>query len=128
MKKIKNKYDRRRAVDCKLERKSNSNPGYFKYSVTIREKDGTVHTEPCYGTDMQDALSRLINKERIVKVEKKVEKNFFIVFLIWLALMGWPAMLTSEYDSPKFLLYAMGSIIVFFTAVTLWYNHVNKGE
>ena len=52
MKKIKNKYDRRRAVDCKLERKSNSNPGYFKYNVTIREKDGTVHTEPCYGKDL----------------------------------------------------------------------------
>ena len=125
---MKNKYDRRRAIDCKLERKSNSNPGYFKYSVTIREKDGTVHTEPCYGTDMQDALSRLINKERIVKVENKIEKNFLVVFLIWLALMGWPAVLTSEYDSPKFLLYAIGSITIFFGVVALWYNHVNKGE
>ena len=74
MKKMKNKYDRRRAIDCKLERKSNSNPGYFKYNVTIREKDGTVHTEPCYGKDMQDALSRLINTERTIKVEKKLLK------------------------------------------------------
>ena len=124
----KSKYERRRAIDCKLLKKSTTHKGYCKYMITIAEKDGTVHKQPAYGIDMQDALSRLINKERIVKVEKKVEKNFFIVFLIWLALMGWPAMLTSEYDSPKFLLYAMGSIIVFFTVVTLWYNHVNKGE
>tara|TARA_B100002019_G_C21210698_1_gene569225 strand:+ start:363 stop:752 length:390 start_codon:yes stop_codon:yes gene_type:complete len=126
--KKKDKYDRRRAIECKMERPSSSNLGYFKYNVTIREKNGNIHTEPAYGKDMQDALSRLINKERIVKVENKIEKNFLVVFLIWLALMGWPAVLTSEYDSPKFLLYAIGSITIFFGVVALWYNHVNKGE
>ena len=124
----KQKYERRRAIDCKLLKKSKTHNGYCKYIITIAEKDGSIHKQPAYGVDMQDALSRLINKERIVKVENKLEKNFFIVFLIWLALMGWPALLTSEYNSPKFLLYAMGSIIVFFAAVALWYNHVNKEE
>ena len=63
---IKTKYDRRRAIECKMERKSNSNPGYFNYNITIREKNGAIHTEPAYGKDMQDALSRLIYTERTV--------------------------------------------------------------
>ena len=111
-----------------MVRKSNSNPEYFRYDITVGEVDGTITKHPVYGKDMQDAISRLINKERIVKVENKIEKNFLVVFLIWLTLMGWPAILTSEYDSPKFLLYAIGSIAIFFGVVALWYNHVNKGE
>ena len=127
MKKIKNKYDRRRAVDCKLERKSNSNPGYFKYSVTIREKDGTKHTQPVYGKDMQDALSRLINQERTVKVEKKLENNTGFIFLIWLILMGVPAFFV-EHHTPWFLVYTMGTLLVLILAATWWYNYIRKGE
>jgi hypothetical protein len=43
MEKLKMKYDRRRALNCTLIEKSKSHPGYFKYDVTIGEKDGTVH-------------------------------------------------------------------------------------
>jgi len=46
------KYDRRRALDCKLIEKSKKNAGYFKYEVTIGEKDGTVHKEPAYNHDV----------------------------------------------------------------------------
>ena len=83
------KYDRRRAVNCKLIRKSKSNPGYCKYLVTIAEKDGTYHKEPAYGRDMQDAISRLLWKERTYKVEKKIDSTWvaliaptFISFII----------------------------------------------
>ena len=69
----KQKYDRRRAMKCVLLEKSRTHEGYCKYEVTIGEKDGTVHKQPAYGTDMQDALSRLINTERTVKIEKKLE-------------------------------------------------------
>ena len=50
------KYDRRRALKCELLKKSDTHKGYCKYMVTIGEKDGTVHKQPAYGTDMQDAL------------------------------------------------------------------------
>ena len=122
---MKNKYDRRRAVDCKLERTSSSNPGYFKYNVTIREKDGTVHTEPCYGKDMQDALSRLINTERTVKVEKKIENNILWILLIWATIMGWPALITDG-GSPMYILYMFISVITMFGLASLWYNYINK--
>ena len=61
---MKYKFDRRRALDCKLIKKSDTYKGYYKYEVTIGEKDGTIHKQPAYGRDMQGALSRLLNKER----------------------------------------------------------------
>ena len=73
--KIKTKFDRRRALDCKLIEKSKKHNGYFKYEITIGEKDGKKHKEPAYGRDMQDAINRLIWKERTIKVERKMERN-----------------------------------------------------
>jgi len=83
-KKNKKKYnfERRRAIKCKFIEKSKSSPGYLKYEVTICEKDGTKHKQPAYGIDMQSAISRLVNQERTVKVEKKIYNNPFAVFLL----------------------------------------------
>ena len=61
-----NKYDKRRALFCKLIKKSDTHDGYYKYLVTIGEKDGTTYNQPVYGRDMQDAISRLIKKELTV--------------------------------------------------------------
>jgi hypothetical protein len=122
---MKTKYQRRRALNCTLIEKSKSHPEYFKYDVTIGEKDGTVHTEPAYGKDMQDALSRLINKERTIKVEKKLENNTGIIFLVWLVVMGGPAFFV-EHHTPWFLVYSMGSIVVLVCLAAWWYHYVNK--
>ena len=125
--KRKHKYDRRRAIDCKLERRSGSNPDYCKYIITICEKDGTVHKEPAYGKDMQDALSRLMNQEKTVYVENKIEKNVFWIFAIWVVAMGWPALVT-EGDTPMYILYMFLSVFTMFGLAALWYNWVYKGE
>jgi len=122
----KTKYNRRRALNCTLTDKSVNNPGYFKYDVTIGEKDGTVHTQPAYGKDMQDALSRLINKERTVKVERKATNNPFLVFLLWLALMGWPALLMDTHDQPSFIFYGFAGVFTLVCAGMWWNNYVNK--
>jgi len=121
------KYDRRRALDCRLLKKSDSHKGYCKYMVTIGEKDGTVHKQPVYGKDMQDALSRLMKKELTVKVEKKLETNVGFIFLIWLGIMVTPAFF-ADTSSPWFLLYTFGSVLLLATIAVLWYSHVNKGE
>jgi len=123
----KHKYDRRRAVDCKLLKKSSSHKGYCKYMVTICELDGTCYKQPAYGKDMQDALSRVINKELTVKVEKKLETSIGWVFAVWLALIGLPAYLT-DYNTPWFLLYAFGSVALMVLVAMWWYHYVNKGE
>tara|TARA_B100000424_G_C22699830_1_gene381744 strand:+ start:257 stop:643 length:387 start_codon:yes stop_codon:yes gene_type:complete len=123
------KYSRRRAIECKLERKSISNPGYYKYNVTIREKDGTVHTEPAYGKDMQDAISRLINIERTKIIEKKMERNPFLFFLVWMAIMSIPVLLYGDMTySPWFVLYMFGSFTALFAITGWWQHYLEKGK
>tara|TARA_B100000902_G_scaffold370976_1_gene396553 strand:+ start:383 stop:760 length:378 start_codon:yes stop_codon:yes gene_type:complete len=121
------KYDKRRALFCKLLGESKSYKGYYKYLVTIGEKDGTIHKQPVYGRDMQSALNRLINKELTYKVEKKLETNTGWVFLLWLAVMVTPAFL-ADYNSPWFLLYVFGSVVVLASIAVWWYSYVNRGE
>ena len=123
----KSKYSRRRAIDCKIVERSKSNPGYCKYDITIAELDGTVHTEPAYGKDMQDALSRLINKERTVKVERKIETHTGLIFLIWLVAMGTPAFFV-DHHTPWFLLYTFASLILLMIVAAWWYSYIKKGE
>jgi|TARA_R110002074_G_scaffold347186_4_gene517552 hypothetical protein len=121
------KYDRRRALDCRLIKKSESHTGYCKYIVTVGEKDGTIHKQPVYGKDMQDALSRLIKRELTVKVERKLETNTGLIFIAWLLLMGTPAII-ADTTSPWFLLYTFGSVLVLIGVSAWWYKHVYKGE
>ncbi len=123
----KSKYSRRRAIDCKIVGKSRSNPGYCKYMITIAELDGTVHKQPAYGKDMQGALSRLMNTERTVKVERKLENNTGLIFLAWLIFMGAPA-IWIEQHTPWFLVYSMGSIVLLMIVAGWWYNYIKKGE
>ena len=126
---IKTKYDKRRAIECKMERKSASNPGYFKYNITIREKNGAIHTEPAYGKDMQDALSRLINTERTIKIEKKMEKNPLIFFIVWMAVMAVPVIWHEDLAyTPWFILYMFGSFTAMFLFAGLWQNYLEKGK
>ena len=122
---MKSKYNRRRAIKCEILKKSSSHKDYCKYKITICELDGTVHSEVAYGKDMQDALSRLINTERTVKVEKKIENNVFWILLIWAAIMGWPTLITDG-GSPMYILYMFISVVTMFGLAALWYNYINK--
>ena len=128
MEKLKTKYNRRRALNCTLIEKSKSHPKYFKYDVTVGEKDGTVHTQPAYGKDMQGALSRLINTERTVKVERKLETNTGLIFLSWLVVMGAPAIFFGAQNTPYYLAATFGSIVMIMVVATLWYNYITKGQ
>ena len=120
---------KRKAIRCDLERKSESNPGYYKYNVTIKEKDGTIHKQPAYGTDMQDALSRLINTERTIKVEKKMERNPFLFFLIWMAVMAIPVIIHQDLTyTPWFILYMFGAFSGMFLLAGWWQSYLEKGR
>ena len=124
----KSKYTRRRAIDCKLIERSKSNPGYCKYMITIAELDGTVHKQPAYGKDMQGALSRLMNTERTVKVERKLENNTGLIFLSWLVLMGVPAIFFGAQNTPWYLVATFGTIIMIMIVSGLWYNYIKRGS
>ena len=125
----KSKYERRRAIDCKLLKKSATHKDYCKYQITIAELDGTVHKEVAYGKDMQDALSRLINTERTVRVERKLERNPLLFFLAWMALMAAPVLWHGDMTyTPWFILYMFGSFTAMFIFAGLWQNYLEKGK
>ena len=127
--KKKSKYQRRRAIKCTIIEKSRNNPGYCKYNITIQELDGTVHTQPAYGTDMQDALSRLMNIERTVKIEKKMERNPLLFFLVWMAVMAVPVFIEGNLAyTPWFILYMFGTFTAMFVFAGLWQNYLEKGK
>jgi len=118
------KYDRRRAVNCKLIKKSKSNPGYCKYLVTIAEKDGTYHKEPAYGRDMQDAISRLMWKERTYKVEKKINSTWLAMAIC--LIIAYPAFVFDQPDQPLYLLSSLVGITLLFGGVFVWYKYIEK--
>lgn len=121
------KYDKRRALFCKLLKKSDTHKGYYIYLIIVGEKDGTIVKYPVYGKDMQGALSKLINKERTNNIEKNLETNTGLIFLMWLVIVGTPAILTDT-SSPWFLAYAFGSVALLILLASLWYNYIKKGE
>ena len=123
----KSKYERRRAIDCKLLKRSASHKGYCKYQITIAELDGTVHKEIAYGKDMQDALSRLMKREVTIKVEKRLEKNVGLIAIAWMLMIGWPA-LVMDYSKPYVFFIGMGTVILIFFAVAWWSAYVRKGD
>ena len=126
---MKSKYNRRRAIKCEILKKSSSHKDYCKYKITICELDGTVHSEVAYGKDMQDALSRLINTERTIKVEKKLERNPLIFFLFWMVLMAIPAIIYGDLTyTPWFVMYMFASFILLFAITGWWQNYLEKGK
>ena len=125
----KSKYTKRRAIDCKIVEKSKNNPGYLKYMVTIAEMDGTIHKQPAYGKDMQDALSRLINTERTIKIEKKMERNPFVFFLLWMLVMMAPVLIHGEMTyTPWFILYMFASFTALFLIAGWWQSYLERGK
>ena len=115
---------KRKAIDCKLVRPSNSNPGYFKYDVTIEEADGSTHIQPAYGKDMQDAIERLVCNERVTKVTKASEEkglDFPIVFAVVLAGIVVPGMWSVLKDTTIFSIAGIALVAVIGT-VFYWFN------
>ena len=125
-KKKESKYNRRRAIDCKIVERSKNNPGYCKYMVTVAEMDGTITKHPVYGKDMQNALKRLMNQERTVKVQRNTGAG--TMFITWMVLMGVPAYFMEKTGSPFYLLYGflgIGAIIGF---LAWWHHYIKRGE
>jgi hypothetical protein len=117
--------NKRKAIDCKLIESSKTSPGYHKYQITILEKDGIETTQPAYGKDMQDAISRLIWNERIYKVSKVSKKTKVetpILFgIVFLGIIG-PAIWSVMLDTPLISVAGLSIIALVGTSV-YWFNH-----
>jgi hypothetical protein len=126
----KNKSTRRKAINCNMVKASESNPGYFKYVVTIQEPNGNIVKQPAYGVDMQDAISRLIWNERTEMVEKVTNKPSILnvgVVLVPLILII-PSALSIYYNNPYPILGAIIVILSTFGGGVLLRKYLDKGN
>jgi len=115
---------KKQAIDCKFSRESNSNPGYNKYIVTIKECDGTTSRVPAYGKDMQDALSRLVWTERGLKVDNLMERlNTTVIAFVWLLAMGIAAILP---NTPFWIAIIFGTAAVTAVSFMMFERYINK--
>ena len=126
----KNKPTRRKAIDCTLIRASESNPGYFKYIITIQDTKGNITKQPAYGVDMQDAISRLVWNERTEKVTKVTNKPNtlnLIAILVALVLVV-PSSFSIYLDSPYPVLGAIIVILSAFGGAVIFKKYLGKGN
>jgi len=112
---------KRRAINASLRKESQTFDGWLKYEVEIQNPDGTTEMIPAYGKDLQDALSRVVHDEKVVKLEKRAKR---IPDGVWAALwfgyiLGW-TLLTYEISAEDFegVFFVSGIVIV--SVATLW--------
>lgn len=119
------KKERRRAVHAELIRESKDNPGYFRYNITIREKDGTKHVVPAYGVDMEDAIERLVWNERVDKVTKR--KGIMPTFAVFLlGVVGASGAIGASTNKPLWVLGGLGFCVVVLSISSLIDNYLTK--
>lgn len=115
---------KRKAIDCKFSRESNSNPGYNKYIVTVRECDGTINKVPAYGKDMQDALSRLVWTERGAKIDNILDKlNSTVIAFVFLLAMAIAAIVP---NTPLVIAVIFGVAALMCVGFILFERYINK--
>lgn len=112
---------KRKAINASLRKESQTFEGWLKYEVEIQNEDGTTEMVPAYGKDLQDALSRVVHDERVVKLERRAKRIPDIVWVIlWFGyILGW-TILTYEVSANKFEgIFFVGGIALV-TGVTVW--------
>ena len=112
---------KRRAINATLRKESQTFEGWLKYEVEIQNPDGTTELVPAYGKDLQDALSRVVHDEKVVKLEQRAKR---IPDVVWVALwfgyiLGW-TLLTYEVSAEKFEGIFFISGIALVSAATIW--------
>lgn len=99
------------AVKTERLKKSKRYPKYWKYAIDIMEVDGTIHTTPAYGTDLEDALTsvHLIEKRMwLMRFFNKVPQ--WVAFVVGGILMIGAAILSEYFSSPSWVIGVLGSI------------------
>ena len=113
---------KRKAIHAELRKESQTFDGWLKYEVTIQNEDGSTEKVPAYGKDLQDALSRVVHDEKVIKLERRTKR---IPDLVWVALwfgyiLGWTLLTyeVSPYDKFDGLFFVGGIALI--TGITLW--------
>lgn len=92
-------FDRRRALECKLNQKVDEET--YQYDILVGEKDGTSHWEKSNGKDMKDALENLLWIERHDTIEKLINKaSLNAMVVVWIISVIIPGIASQVLDTP----------------------------
>jgi hypothetical protein len=117
--------NRRRAIHATLVRESKDNPGYFRYNITIKEKDGTIHDVPAYGKDMEDALERLVWNERIDSVAEK-KATLPILVSLCLVVVALSGVLSAIQNEPLWIVCGISLVVFLALGINRIESYLNK--
>lgn len=121
---------RQKVVDVKYRKNSTSFPEWMKYEITLLNEDGSVETQPAYGKDLQDALSRVVHDNKVEKLHNKVSKlPLWSWVLMWFVYAGALATYTSLSINNGWVFY-VGMILPIITVTLLnrWSIEQNKDK
>ena len=65
---------KKKAIHVELGKGVELFDGWLTYEITIQHENGKTEKIPAYGKDLQDALSRVVHDEKVMKVKPIVDK------------------------------------------------------
>lgn len=117
---------KRKAIDVKYRKTSESFPEYLKYEVTVLNEDGTTEVIPAYGKDLQDALSRIVHDEKVKKITNKTRKvSMYVWMASWFGYLGALSVWFQRSGNPAILIGGLGFAVLAFVLVTIYLRFRN---
>lgn len=114
---MQHKFDRKRAIDCKIVRQIDD--VIWEYEITVGDKLGNRTTHLQEGKDMADALENLLWIERHDTIEKLIDKASLNAMMIaWIVSFSIPAIASHTMNTP---LPIIVSIILNITCFISWW-------
>lgn len=123
---------KQKVINVNYRKDSETFPEWMKYEVTLMSEDGTTETIPAYGKDLQDALSRVVHDQKVVKLQKQTKRiPTFIWAALWFgyitALWEYSITLPREWTAISF---SIGMVAITLTVgyVSNWFRKRNKNK
>lgn len=123
---------KQKVIDVKYRKDSTKFPTWMKYEITLLNEDGSTERIPAYGKDLQDALSRVVHDNKVVKVSKQANKfPWWGWALVWFMYIGGLATITrySHTDDSGWI-FIVGMLVpmVVVTLLNRWSIEQNKDK
>ena len=108
---------KRKVIEVKHRKGSDSFPEWMKYEITLLNEDGSTEKIPAYGKDLQDALSRVVHDSRVQKIQKRTKRIPSTVWVIlWFGYITalWQYSITLEKHWAS-ITFSIGMVAITFT-------------
>ena len=108
---------KRKAIEVKYRKTSESFPEYLKYEVTILNEDGTTEVVPAYGKDLQEK-----GKKSVVKVP------WGVWAILWFSYLGALTYWYEKSGKAYVLVAGIVGIVMIAGLVYAWLNNATKSN